>query len=96
MKHTPGPWKYWKGRILAISERTQFTKIGVRAFRAEICNIDYEADLPIETTDANALLISAAPDLLEALKTICTYPAEDNLVLRTAKEAIAKAEGREA
>lgn len=56
-KFTPGPWsvaphKRWDKRILIIGPA---------------CEVDFD-DVDQSTQEANALLISAAPDLLEALR----------------------------
>jgi hypothetical protein len=47
----------------------------------------------IETTEANARLIAAAPDLLEALDEIDTYLDNAPTVRAIARAAIAKAKG---
>lgn len=43
---------------------------------------------------ANALLVAAAPDLLEALKGILTITDRNHVVWEKARAAIAKAEGK--
>jgi hypothetical protein len=59
MTHTPGPW--------TISQSTMNRK-GVRAPSGYICFLT-----DAEEQEANARLISASPDLLEACKDACGY-----------------------
>lgn len=82
MKFTPGPWKLWKHMIIAITDKTQFTKTGVKGYRADICKIDYDPDMTTSTTDANARLIAASPDLYVAVRDLIDdvrrrYPGEE-------------------
>lgn len=58
--HTPGPWNFSHGRI---SSRAHQTAKDLRL--AVICDLDMENDPHGEQT-ANAALIAAAPDLLQA------------------------------
>ena len=60
MKHTPGPWSERNGRIFQ-TDREELT----------IANVGraYDGDY----SPANARLIAAAPDLLEALSSIDIY-----------------------
>ena len=88
MAHTPGPW--------VIYPETNGT---------EICAVDMTPGLPIRQLVAtaqgtnwiaNARLIAAAPELLEALKETLAIAKRDEFgdyVIR-AEAAIAKAEGR--
>ena len=97
-KHTPGPWASDdSGRVYAIGGgyvplRTPFRE---DAF-TEGPN---RSDHPEETLLANARLIAAAPELLEALKAILDPITNTDEALYThsremARAAIAKAEGR--
>ena len=89
--HTPGPWQYLPGDE---DEETCGLIVGKTAW---VC--DFVSD-PIE---ANARLIAAAPDLLEALKEMVeiaeltigwfSTPPNANGPLIQARAAIAKAEG---
>jgi hypothetical protein len=83
-KHTPGPWEI---------EPKQARGTWIRAngsLVALACMVD--GDEPKE--DANAHLISAAPDLLDALKALVdTYGSVKGPLIRAALAAIAKAEG---
>ena len=98
-KHTPGPWetvgaKYiWKtgdvgGAVAIIAEPECESSNDFRPVRI--------ASERWEEAMANARLIAAAPELLEALKELRDFYT-DNFGLPAAKAnaAIAKAEGRE-
>ncbi|MEE9594268.1 MAG: hypothetical protein V3V92_02605 [Candidatus Hydrothermarchaeales archaeon] len=103
-KHTPGPWHIsglaWEyGNDLTIYAETETYKnpwnIG-RAYGPG--NLVRQS----EETRANARLIAAAPDLLEAIQLLLTSPAEDVKVkgqalraVRAMREAIAKALGKD-
>lgn len=85
IKPTPGPW-----RIAA--NGVQIYADGDRA----VCLVQQKIDKAVE--DANARLIAAAPDLLEALEEIALHPgpnADEAAWWRVdrAREAIAKASG---
>ena len=87
-KHTPGPWKLTEHdeRSARIESRLEFI--------ARIEGIDWGS----EECKANARLIAAAPDLLEALKNLL-WQHDNNagqlcgMALQDARAAIAKAEG---
>ena len=82
-KHTPGPWKATRNNI------------GVRSIDAPVCRVWM---LRSGQGVANARLIAAAPDLLEALKMMLEGGLEGPTpqAIETALAAIAKAEGRDA
>jgi hypothetical protein len=85
--HTPGPWHRnirSEGEYPTIfSDRDEFTTIAV------------VTKMPIAAeTEANIDLISAAPDMLRALKIMCNPPNTDTVwEIALGREAIAKAEG---
>lgn len=83
-KHTPGPWKQeYEGG--SISQSSNIHKIIVYD----------EGKFDNEEGQANARLIAAAPELLEACKTVLKgteYMTQDDFNL--IKSAIARAEGR--
>lgn len=93
MKHTPGPW----------IRKTSSTGVSVhvgpdgKPFIAKMDNIHtYGRDV----IEANARLIAAAPDMLEALQeavrwdTVSGLDNEWPLIIDQIKSAIAKAEGK--
>ena len=87
--HTPGPWKSVKG--------ARPTRPDIVADCGLICSLEYGPD----EGEANARLIAAAPDLLEALnRLVCGFTENidgEELYgdwIQIAEEAIAKAEGR--
>lgn len=103
-RHTPGPWKAeqaigtWKGHRVygGLDTRERFDAMSGRKMRPEpllIARVDYREDYDSE---ANARLIAAAPDLLEAAKLALFFAnkkGQSELVLRL-RAAIAKAESR--
>ena len=96
MTHTPGPWtiddtgphEFEEGHVELNIWGPDGAYFGAIA---AICN-DYSGDM-----DSNARLIAAAPELLEALRTVCEYfEADYNRPNEcyVAEAAIAKVEGR--
>jgi len=80
MKYTPGPWEYqesfrdWEGHEIYHANK------GIAYTLTDECSIiDEEAA-------ANALLISAAPDLLEALEQCANWA--ENFTEKTGQELI--------
>lgn len=69
-KHTPGPWlfndnsEYWTTHPFSVTVR----KRGVHA--VAVANIPARATIELSEAKANAQLIAAAPDLLDALVTM--------------------------
>ena len=97
-KHTPGPWQTDQAEHDA-----PYQDIRIHAGKGSICSVWID-DAPLHDYNAeqraNARLIAAAPDLLEALKQtrdafigISIEVQAD--ALRVARAAIAKAEGEE-
>ena len=95
-KHTPGPWKYQKprGPQHAIDRKWEIVSPikggGEQVVVGEHTGIEC-------LTEANAALIAAAPELLEALKALCAVaeiPSHDRTVWNQAKQAISRGEGR--
>lgn len=99
-KHTPGPWEYEKEHRDCFSHTSghytapvEFTTI----FMDDGNELDGEnrAEVHGPNQEANARLIAAAPDMLEALKLakdIIGHPDDPFTVL--IESTIAKAEGR--
>jgi hypothetical protein len=93
VKHTPGPW-----------EARTFLVVGGKRFSDRICHVGSSTSLGPSRSDesvANARLIAAAPDLLEAIKALSAsiFAPDDgrspelSAALRMTVSAIAKAEG---
>ena len=94
-KHTPGPWRFVTRATVHMSEHN-IAEVGTW----KVC-----AKQGAVTTSADARLIAAAPDLLEALEAMLAtyecapeYPTEEeseemSLVDAKARAAIAKATG---
>lgn len=78
-KHTPAPWRRFDSRVRAVADGADF-------LIASVSRHD-------EACEANARLIAAAPEMLEALKALLPFLAGERL--RVASAAIAKAEGGE-
>lgn len=115
-KHTPGPWHVTTsprsgkghGKAIVVHPHCQAKRDSV--FGYVVAEIDGQYQDTREATPearANAQLIAAAPDLLEALQWIIEFVQErpiwfngpfddspENLWLQNAKEAIAKALGK--
>jgi hypothetical protein len=97
-KSTPGPWQYyWR------LDKQEHTDCGVfwekhKGQAYSVCRAPrYEQK---EQWEANARLIAAAPDLLEALLVVMSYPVVRNCLEvehnDAARAAIAKATGEKA
>ena len=87
-QHTPGPWK------------VKAHSTAVLAGRKQICsNVNAASNLPVNMKDeleiahANARLIAAAPDLLNALKVLADVAERKGIPCDAARAAIAKATG---
>jgi len=99
-KHTPGPWVF-----SAIDSTEGFLvveKARPKSLVATVCKRNGCGwTCPHEEPWANARLIAAAPDLLEAAKTLMEYWDNGTPVrpgcedIETLRAAIAKAEGQE-
>jgi len=103
MNHTPSPWGFGNGRD---GERLILGQNGSRNY---VCNVQIHQTprhmgiLDEEEREANAQLIKAAPDMLEALKQTTDQIEADNdssgldgrgALVGKARAAIAKAEGK--
>ena len=93
-KHTPGPWAWESRRDSSLKNLIGDGKIIARAVDlTDLINFG-------ESREANARLIAAAPELLEALEvaleTLLEQPelvGDADISIRTIKAAIAKATG---
>lgn len=83
-KHTPGPWK-WTGQAVTVPSGQRLLVNGVSL------PLGNHADS--EEADANARLIAAAPDLLEALKGVVAVADRKTDEFDRARAAIANATG---
>ena len=98
-QHTPGPWILdAKGYVYAkpFYRPAPFTGLdGVHHpdHMAGLVALPYNPDRDSGDHSANAQLIAAAPDLLDALKRI-TVASHEPVAVALAQEAIDKAEGR--
>jgi hypothetical protein len=94
-KHTPGPW--------LISERVKTARLdnALMVRPADHHNYEYGATAIIATSEADARLVAAAPELLAALRAMlaCCYDIERDIetedAVEAARAAIAKATGKE-
>ena len=79
-KHTPGPWEnehtQYDERISFDELRPSWVNI-IRASNVIIAETSHR-DISLEEQEANAALIAAAPDLLEALKDCCVIAKPEN------------------
>lgn len=108
-KHTPGPWytAKWKHSVIPFGVQSEGTGNICEISMCCVQGMRINKDKQIEIVNANAYLIAAAPELLEAansaLSLLCTVyqngvakikieQAGD--VIGSLKSAIAKAEGR--
>jgi hypothetical protein len=96
MSHTPGPWQTDQAEHDA-----PYQDIRIHAGKGSICRVWID-DAPVHDYNAeqraNARLIAAAPELLEALKRLMgeTTTMQDALeAAQQARAAIAKAEGEQ-
>lgn len=91
MKHTPGPWKVWT------HPRNENEVYVDGANGRSVCYVIHDDDERKEQK-ADAVLIAAAPDLLEALKAYQEANRVSNdsqaELYEMAEAAIAKAEGK--
>jgi hypothetical protein len=107
MKHTQGPWylKEYNNRFHVLRAWDEKVKPGDCAtfgssYGAHIASVKYNSGVPTrEQAEANARLIAAAPDMLEALKNIvsvCNSWSDNHAVSKSrdiAEQAIKEAEG---
>ncbi|OZI58736.1 hypothetical protein [Bordetella genomosp. 1] len=90
-KHTPGPWEADGEYVQQVGQ----TEVGICA----VLNMDEGGSkgwYPGETTRANARLIAAAPDLLEALRAVVRVADRATDEFDLARAAILKATGEQA
>lgn len=91
-KHTPGPWEVLPGESRKPYLRVRGTCLG-RLYKIANVLLGFST----EESKANARLIAAAPELLEALESIRDLPAHPmrKRAVEIATAAIAKATGEQ-
>lgn len=95
--HTPGPWRFEKSHDGEEWGRGAWDLVAGEGRSRCVLASRAPWTSRAEESDANARLVSAAPDLLAALKAMVKVDAEDGTddeYLRDARAAIDKAEGR--
>lgn len=99
VQHTPGPWKAYP---IEMNHGLPYTPVAANTLLAKVYS---EAFGDYEQSEANARLVAAAPDLLEALRRVVNdwvapdgLPFEDGEMpaLDAARAAISKATGGKA
>lgn len=81
--HTPGPW-------YATTRQGSWDWLVAQSERLEICQMFHDGTEMNATGEANARLVAAAPEMLEALRDIAKqWP--DSSAAKTARAAISKA-----
>jgi hypothetical protein len=93
MKHTPGPWIFIEGgplegdTVITTQDRMNGDIIPIVDM-----DTDYEGEIGIEQ-EANAKLIAAAPELIEALRPFANFACDEPCGCNNcrARAAIAKA-----
>jgi len=94
-EHTPGPWRYWiygaGTRIEVLTSESEFHKATPIALTyRDASELGFKFTPP--NAEANARLIAAAPELLDALKHAVQFNSQE--WANKAEAAIAKAEGK--
>ena len=92
--HTPGPWKAPTGDVTVILGTHEYDgeRVIVASVRVPVDVDTHEALIPATEWQANARLIAAAPEMLEALEDL-TVAAPNDPCWQRARAAIAKARG---
>lgn len=100
--HTPGPWR---GNLSPNTKHPTCVGMVVNADNERIIEVNADSRVTEDTVEANARLISAAPELLEALEKCCkdiefwndvladewlNFDGQLNHALNQARAAIAK------
>jgi len=102
--HTPGPWavapRIGRYQVIPATEQERYQLASINALEFEALSVGTPsgqmAMIPLdESNRANANLIAAAPDLLEALEDFVKAMSQPIPIINTAKakSAIARAKG---
>lgn len=109
-KHTPGNWKTETWQQFIDGQESQIAAVtadgdGCTYYICKCMGLSFDSEMQVwvatESASANARLIAAAPDLLEACKMIVSNAEDDPdskiepYLVMAARDAIAKAEGGE-
>lgn len=87
-KHTPGPWLY--------KSNGSYFDVGIDNHEDSVIPVYPTVCIGVpHDQEANARLIAAAPDLLEALEAVVRVADRDTVEFRMARAAIAKAKGEQ-
>jgi hypothetical protein len=91
--HTPGPWVYHYSPYIGHNDE-EIPAFELHGDEAKIC--DTNEDQPWEEQEANARLIAASPELLEAAEKVVSRWEKGDLAeaVRELDAAIATAKGR--
>ncbi len=73
MRHTPGPWAFIVPDGVSVRHPQVYSDTG------PVCNATWLGDGRLKELEANARLIAAAPDLLEALDAMLSSPNDPRL-----------------
>ena len=92
-KHTPGPWKFGDNSKHFKTNPFNVYVQGGGVHSASIANIPFRRTIPESEARANAKLIAAAPELLEALEAVIRGVPDTWEGVQKAREVIAKAKG---
>jgi len=97
-KHTPGPWKFYKGKLRPKFSQVMIIEIRDKTGKSIVKWTGFDGvNLPKKEIEANAHLMAAAPELLEAcqlaLITIESAPRTNMFTRTKLTIAIAKAKG---
>lgn len=95
VKHTQGPWVFARANerdfhVRPTGRTMRQSTIGYRP----IATVKHDKRLPESEAYANAALISAAPELLEALETIAAGNTNPDEMVEIARVAVKKATRR--
>lgn len=93
MKHTQSPWKFADNSKHFKTNPFSVYVQGGGVHSATIANIPFRRTIPEAEARANALLIAAAPELLEALRAVIAGVPDTWEGVANARAAIAKATG---
>lgn len=97
-KHTPGPWTVFKPASQDVCYEGGECPATIRGAGIHVATMPGERSCFSQTAEANARLISSAPELLEALEFLVRLLEQEGaseFVLGDARAAIAKARGLE-